>query len=332
LGHGPWSHSLEAFAIRSNVEFVHEDMSVQLLRLIVTKYQLPISAVVVDAACAFIQGLEYPTFPRWLSHIIANKETDVDLDKFDYLARDVNRTLATVGTEYMRLISNSRIVAGELAYKMAEALTIDCLFHHRADMLVRVYTHRFVAAVEMMVIDALIAAQNSQDSKVHVAESLSNPEDFVLLDDRLSLQLERGDGGLEAQQIMQRISERKSYSCIGEVRMPFQGDSSLSQMSLEQIEETIAQCAEGDIKAEELRVVRSFHRYGLNKSDHPLKSIPFWRHGCDSVCHLRDDEVPCIAPVHFRETAFKIFLTDPEKVKAGQKAFELWRQKWCGQK
>jgi HD superfamily phosphohydrolase len=176
-------------------------MSVSVMKLIIDKYQVAIDPEVVAAAENIIQGLPHPGYPEWLSRIVANPVDDVDLDKFDYLARDVNRALSISRFEYLRLIRNCRVVEGQLAWKLSEVHTIERLFFVRNDMHLRVYTHRVVQALNFMVIDML----RSADVALCLSAALGDVEQYLKLDDRLMFLIENGEAGEAAQQIANRI-------------------------------------------------------------------------------------------------------------------------------
>ena len=130
-------------------------ISVEILRFIVEKYKLDIAKEVIDAACKYICGEVYDNFPGWLSQVVSNSRTDIDIDKFDYLSRDNNRTLSTNRFEYDRLIVNCRVIDNQLAWKLSEIPTIECMFYTRNDMHIRVYKHRVVQSIGCMIRDVL---------------------------------------------------------------------------------------------------------------------------------------------------------------------------------
>jgi HD superfamily phosphohydrolase len=319
-GHGPWSHTLEVIGRRIGTDFRHEEMSVDLLRHIVRKYALKIKEEVVEAACCYILGKEYKGYPVWLSKIVANHEDDIDLDKFDYLARDMNCALTFSSPEYSRLMLNCRVIGDNLAFKISERQTIVRLFQNRNDMFHRVYTHETVHAIESMITDVLDAAAPYLNFK----ESLTDIDKFCAMDDRILYSLERGDGGEEAQRLVRRISERQLYVCVGELHMGRADSSHWSQIESSSIEQQISSCSES-LNVDEIRAVKCKYRYGI-RNRHPLLYIPFWSSSdCDKVIWLTESDLSTIAPVHFVEVDLRIFVTNVEKIRDGERAFEKWR-------
>lgn len=329
LGHGPWSHCFEKIAHTFNRDWDHEEMSCNILKHIVDKYKINISSTVIDAACNFILGLEYPGYPVWLSQIIANKVTDIDLDKFDYLARDINRTLSISRFQYERLIIHCRIVDGQLAWRQSEMNTIERLFYNRNDMYKRVYLHRVVQAISSMFTDMLSAA----DEYLNIELKISDVDEFVLLDDRVFSLILNGECGEEAQKIARDVLERKLYKCIGELHLKPENKEGLSysQLPEDTFETDIASFNE-EISPELLRVIKMSFRYGISKTNkHPLLQIPFWKPGFDHVYHLTEDDISCIVPIHFLETAMRVFVTDTNLLQSAKKAFDQWKEQKCFQ-
>lgn len=326
LGHGPWSHCFEAIAelysTELDEEWDHEEMSGKILRYIVAKkeYAIDIDRKVIDAACSFIKGQEFPGYPKWLSRIVANHDCDIDIDKFDYLARDRNRSLSSCKFEYDRLIWHCRVIEGQLAWKISEIPTIERMFFNRNDMHQRVYQHRVNVAYKELVLDMIKAAEGSLD----IASALSDPNLFCQLDCRLTCLIEEGECGEEAQKIALAIKQRKAYKCIGELRVRPGNDEGLlySQSPKDQLLQDIADATGIDV--DKLRVTKMFFRYGLGK-DHPLLHVPFWKPGCDGIIRLNEEDISCIVPAHFAETGMRIYVTDDALVQQAKRGFEQWK-------
>ncbi|OHS95109.1 HD domain containing protein [Tritrichomonas foetus] len=322
IGHGPWSHCFEAVAAHYSNTWDHEEMSCMILKHIIKKYNIPIDSEVIEASCYFIRGEAYPKYPPWLSRIVANKDCDIDLDKFDYLARDMNRSLCIARFEYDRLIFHCKVVENQLAWKISEISTIERMFFNRNDMHQRVYQHRVNQAYRAMVLDMLEAAEPF----LNIKNALDDPEAFCKLDCRLQYLIELGQCGEEAKRISELMSLRKVYKCIGEIRINPDNDEGLnySQLPSSQLADDIALYA--GIDASKLRVVKMQFRYGLKKDSHPLLSIPFWKPGSDKIFKLTIEDISCIVPAYFAETGMRVFVTDPDLVKSATSAFEKWKK------
>ncbi|EAX99742.1 HD domain containing protein [Trichomonas vaginalis G3] len=319
IGHGPWSHCFEAVAHLFDPTWDHEDNSVRILENMIDKYKLPLPRYIYEAACNFIRGEPYENFPVWTSQIIANHVTDIDLDKLDYLARDMNRTFLSARSDTERLIFNCRITQGELTYRKSETTTIERMFFNRIDMHRRVYQHRVNQALSLMITDMLKEAE----PHLGISTSLNDPNEFIKFDCRLLYLIERGNCGKEAQKIANDIITRKFYKCIGEIKVhPTNKDGiQYSQRPSNSIEEDIAEYSNGAVKAESLRVCKLNFRYGLD-NEHPLLKVGFYTNDSNNMIKLDKSEISCIIPAYFKETAMMAFVTDPSLIGVAKKAFE----------
>ena len=324
LGHGPFSHDFEPFAREIDSQWAHENMSCDLLRFIIQKYKIDIQSEVIEAACKYICGEVFEGYPIWLSQVVSNGKTDIDIDKFDYLSRDNNRTLSTNRFEYDRLIVNCRVIDNQLAWKLSEIPTIECMFYTRNDTHIRVYKHRVVQSIGCMLRDIFDQIlENNPDFEA----SISDPEEFVKLDDNILLKAELGYFGDTAKNLMKRIRERDLYKLIGEVRVKpdnLDGES-YSQRAPSTIALDISSSNDNSIDPSIFRVVSMKFRYGLSANKNPLLTIPFWSSGNDHIIKLQPDDLSCIVPAHFQETTMRVFITDKSLLKEARQCFNKWK-------
>ena len=336
LGHGPWSHCFEPVAKEIDSTWTHEDMSCIILMQIYERYNIRkyVSEDVINAACCYIRGESYDKYPLWLSSIISNKETDIDLDKLDYLARDVNRTLNMSKLQFTRLILNCKVIDNKLAWKHSDIHLIQGLFYRRNDMHKRVYQHRVCNAISLMLVDMLFAAE----SYFNFESALYNVDEYIKLDDRIFSIILNGKCGEEAQKIAEDINCRRLYKCVGELRFrpDLQSEVTYSQLPRQQIEKNISDI-DSNLPVNKLRVVKINYRYGISKNGkNPLELIPFWKSKQNKeddkssspvheTYYLTGDDISCIGPIHFYETSMRVFVTDPKFNNIATAAFEKWR-------
>lgn len=327
LGHGPFSHDFEPFAREIDISWSHEQMSCEILRFIVEKYKLDIAKEVIDAACKYICGEVYDNFPGWLSQVVSNSRTDIDIDKFDYLSRDNNRTLSTNRFEYDRLIVNCRVIDNQLAWKLSEIPTIECMFYTRNDMHIRVYKHRVVQSIGCMIRDVLEQISENDPS---FESSLSDPEEFAKLDDNILLKVEYGYYGEIAQNLLKRIRERDLYKLVGEIRVKPDNVSgeTYSQKMPSSIAIDISNSLDNGVDPSMLRVVSMKFRYGLSVNKNPMLTIPFWQSGNDHIIKLKPDDLSCIVPAHFQETAMRVYVTDKSLLDSARSCFAKWKNNY----
>jgi len=327
LGHGPYSHLFESVVhnMYCDVSFSHENMSCQILKYIVKKYNLPLDNNVIEAACGVIRGKRYGEYPEWLFSIVANHDNDIDIDKFDYLSRDMNRTLNISRFEYDRLIFHCRITDGKLSWRLSEIPTIERLFFNRNDMHHRVYKHRVVISIGCMVADILQSFFESLDFDIE--ELLSDPSLYCKYDDRIMYLAERGEYGAKAMELANDIKKRNLYRSIGELIVsPDSCDAiQYSQKDPSRLVDDIAQLV-NNLPPNVIRVVPLKYRYGLSQRAHPLLQLPFWKDGVKGIIQLRKEDISCIVPNCFAETWMRVFVTDPKYLEIGKVAFMKWKE------
>lgn len=321
LGQGPYSYVFDQAIAKEDPAWRHAEMSVKILQLINEKYKLNIESDVLDAACAYIKGEEYNNFPKFLASIVHNQECDIDVNKFDYLSRDMNRALNTGAFEYDRLIYNSRVIDDQLCWKLSEIPTLERFFYNFNDMAERVYKHRVVQAIELMIEDIFDYFFESND----LNEIIEDPAVYVQFDDRILYEADLGQFGEKAKAISQRIVRRDLYKYIGEIRIPPQNSKGekYSQRHPKSIEEDIVEKAEG-LTTDDIRVVSSRFRYGLTRDRHPLMCIPFWKDENKKEL-LKQDQISAINPVHFSQSMMRVFVTTKDKKALATEAFEKWK-------
>ncbi len=194
LGHGPFSHLFDATVLPSlgAVGFHHEHASVALFDLLYAEHNLEgvferyglysehrqfIKQLVLGSAeeARGIPGFNWvSTEPsrRYLYDIVANKRNGVDTDKLDYFARDCHMLHLNSSFDAQRLMRNARVLpvrrvvdgaeveATEICFNHKSAFDLYDFFHTRHSLYKRAYFHKVSAAVDLMVAEALILAND----------------------------------------------------------------------------------------------------------------------------------------------------------------------------
>ena len=256
LGHGPFSHVFEREFLRQKgiTNWDHEDMSAMMLdfiidengvdvfsnddvrrvKALITSGHTPSDSSTIAAAAASQSATTSPPLGsanRWLGEIVANGRNSIDVDKFDYLARDAYYCGVKVGSDFNRIMQFSRVIDDEICYKYTEYMQLHELFHTRATMHRTVYTHKKSKAIEFMIVDALLAL----DPALKISEKINDPKQFVQLDDGLLSTIENFalfesvfgevDEGVHSsirasQEIIARLRKRQLYKYVTDAPIP----------------------------------------------------------------------------------------------------------------
>lgn len=155
LGHGPFSHMFDHTFLPTILEqngkhqqqhlsipaghkkalnFIHhEDRSVALFEHCVDTYQLDIEREHIHLIGDLIRGCSRrhsSLAPPFLFQFVANANTGIDTDKFDYLARDVYNVglQGAYGFDHRRLIRFAKIVGDHVCFHRKELFNVYHLF------------------------------------------------------------------------------------------------------------------------------------------------------------------------------------------------------------
>ncbi|THH02196.1 hypothetical protein EW026_g597 [Hermanssonia centrifuga] len=193
LGHGPWSHVWDSLFIPKALphkKWRHEDASEMMFDDLIKEDHVMVSereAIIIKALISgdssrceqvFISGMNVKSF---LFEIVANKRNGLDVDKFDYIARD------------------------QYAIGQGENVSLGNL--HK-----RIYNHKTAKAIEYMIIDALLSAE----PHMKIAEHIDDPKKFVFLTDDIKTRIEMTTEPelAEARALFRRINIRDLYKCV----------------------------------------------------------------------------------------------------------------------
>jgi deoxynucleoside triphosphate triphosphohydrolase SAMHD1 len=247
LGHGPFSHVFDGYVIpklleckglSGSITFHHEDMSLQLFDYLVESNNLHdhFNKHEVKLIKTLIYGNKSSTVPShldiydnnyfvtnknsYLMEIVSNPFTGIDTDKFDYIARDPYALGLKTSFDFKRLLRSSRIMTESgyrIGYHHKEAYDVYELFHTRHRMFRTVYTHKASKAVEMMVGDALIAANDTFNNRF--LDAITNPKEYAQLTDCVLREIESSNlpSLLPAQKIIKNLRARKLYRMVYDI-------------------------------------------------------------------------------------------------------------------
>ncbi|XP_024118301.2 deoxynucleoside triphosphate triphosphohydrolase SAMHD1 [Oryzias melastigma] len=179
----------------------------------------------------------------FLYEIVSNKENGIDVDKFDYFARDCHHLGIKNNFDHLRYFMFTRVIEVETNPKESrkeqskrkhicsrdkEAENLYNMFNLRNFLHRRVYQHKVKTNVEIMIKDALLKANNlikiegKGQKMVTLSAAKDDTEAYTELTDQV---LERilvstsTDKKMEAaRKILHRITTRDFYNLIGEAK------------------------------------------------------------------------------------------------------------------
>ena len=206
IGHGPYSHLFDDIVSEDKH---HEFRSGIILKMMNAKYNLGFT----EDELTFIIDVINPTKEGYKYQIVSNKN-GIDVDRFDYLMRDIHMTGLNYGIEFQRIMDYSKIVDGKVKYSDKVKTNIEDFFHIRFIMYREVYNHRKVRGLEHMMkkylqlIEPVVNIKSVVDSH--------NIEKFLEFDDSI---FNRKDIPKEAKDIVLRMKTRNIYKMVGEIEL-----------------------------------------------------------------------------------------------------------------
>jgi HD superfamily phosphohydrolase len=361
LGHGPFSHVFEREFLKQKgiSDWDHEDMSAMMLDFLVDENHIDvISEDDLKRVKQYITsghgaGAEEakstkPTAggssKRWLSEVVANGRNSIDVDKFDYLARDALYCGVNLSCNFNRLMQFSKVIGDEICYKYTEYSNIYELLHARALMHRAVYTHKKAKAIEFMVVDALLEA----DKALRFSEDIWEPSGFVHLDDNLLDYVENFDFYgrawslkddsasthiASAQEIISKLRKRDLYKYVTDA--PVLSEHLERGRWLAPTAQDIVNCYGGsDVKLNAADIIIQENKINYSmKDDNPLDHVHFYDYlESNEKRKLRPEQMSSMMMHDFEEKRLRVYSrnSDVRYVHAVHEAFEGWLRKMFG--
>tara|TARA_Y100000389_G_scaffold190142_1_gene214676 strand:+ start:415 stop:1611 length:1197 start_codon:yes stop_codon:yes gene_type:complete len=213
IGHGPFSHLFDEITPeRKN----HEYRSGQLFTMMNQKYNLGFN----DSEINFMIQVIYPKNiqdPKQYLYQIISNENGIDVDRFDYLSRDIKMIGLNYGIECDRIMNHSKIENNEIIYSDKVKINIEDYFNTRFIMYKEVYNHNTVRGIEQMIKQFLYLVNDL----FSIYDTVNNDiwELFIQFNDNIldypkimGIQISN-----ELEEVMENIKQRKIYKCIGEI-------------------------------------------------------------------------------------------------------------------
>jgi HD superfamily phosphohydrolase len=191
LGHGPFSHLFDDIFIESekelkeNVNARHEKRSQLLIEIIIKKSPY-LSSRISNEHIKLIQNIIDPpkNASGFIYQIVSNNSNSLDVDKFDYITRDMKMIGKNSSFDYERLITQAVITNNMIAYPKECLFNILQLFNMRHTMHREVYNHKGVVSAQLMMADIM----KKINKLLNISESIKDMDKFCKFTDSLILQ------------------------------------------------------------------------------------------------------------------------------------------------
>ncbi|XP_066509751.1 deoxynucleoside triphosphate triphosphohydrolase SAMHD1-like [Hoplias malabaricus] len=224
LGHGPFSHVFEVFMKEKGKKWKHEQQSVKMFEKLIQrphvanelkKYSLLNQHILLIKEFIDTSREMSRQDISYLYEVVANERTGIDVDKMDYLIRDCHHLGMKSDFSHERYMMFAKVVdvqtnGKQICMRDKEAMNMYELFHIRNRLHQSAYQHRVVKAIELMIVDVLLEA----DETLKISAAVDNPKDYTNLTDEILHQIQCSNIE-KAKNIIKRISECDLYKFFG---------------------------------------------------------------------------------------------------------------------
>ena len=221
LGHGPYSHLFDELF---DEEKHHEYRSIRIFKHIDKKYNLGFTEEEMEMIAMIIKpDKDIPTDKKYIYQIVSNPN-GIDVDRFDYIMRDIKMTGLNYGIEYERIMNHSKIVDHEIVFSEKVKTNIDDFFRIRFIMHKEIYNHRTVRGIEFMMKEYI----RTFDDVFNITDVIKNDNwsIFTRLNDGMInlsfmkkdlISQEKVEKSKELDKIIENIHRRRIYKSVGEI-------------------------------------------------------------------------------------------------------------------
>lgn len=224
LGHGPYSHLFDELFDESKN---HEYRSIEIFKYMNRKYNFGYNDSFIDSVQTIIDPTKYsekiPIEKRYIYQIVSN-QNGIDVDRFDYITRDIKMIGLNYGIEYERIMNHSKIENGEIIFSEKIKTNIEDFFRIRFIMYKEIYNHRTVRGIEYMMKEYI----RTFDDVFNITDIIKNQSwgIFIRLNDgMINLSFMRKDLINEEKvekskcldKLMDNIHRRRIYKSVGEI-------------------------------------------------------------------------------------------------------------------
>ncbi|KDP45364.1 hypothetical protein JCGZ_09613 [Jatropha curcas] len=336
VGHGPFSHMFEREFLPKVIngeKWCHEQMSAKVVDHIVDEHHIDVDSGMMRRVKEMI--LASSEFPQrndakekcFLYDIVANGRNGIDVDKFDYIVRDCRACGIGCSFEFQRLMETMRVMGDEICYRAKDYLTIHKLFATRADLYRTVYTHPKVKAIELMIVDALLKANDY----LQISSFIQDPSEYWKLDDTIIKTIETApDEQLrESRDLILRIRRRDLYQFCNEYAVPKDKMENFKDVTAKDI---VCSQKNGNVLLKEEDIAVSNVRIDLTRGRHnPLESINFFKdYESEEKFPIPDERISHLLPTSYQDMIVRVYSKKKELVAAVSEAFENFQLRTYG--
>ena len=335
IAHGPFSHTFNRILNSLNIgaNWEHEKFSEDILNYLIDKnYIEGIDSDMLKLITSLIIGdKKVKTEHDWIYQIVANKTNSIDVDKFDYICRDVYHLgIQTLSVDYARVFMDINVIDEKICFNEKNDLTLASIFESRYNLHKKVYQHNKNICIEAMVRDAL----KLSNEYFHFENCINSAEKFLELDDSIieivknfsnnpNVDIQENHNLQKAEKIINDLYNRNTYRFVGEILIPN------NQYYVPDIQEFLSYDNPKDefyLTEEDIEISKTSIDYGYGKKN-PFNTIYFYNPKVPGKWFKKLQNHSIMTPDIFKEYYIKIICKDQNKMERANKLFELLKER-----
>ncbi|XP_076810039.1 deoxynucleoside triphosphate triphosphohydrolase SAMHD1-like [Clavelina lepadiformis] len=267
--------------------------------------------------------------------IVSNDRNKVDVDKWDYFARDCHHLGIKNSFDHKRFMKFLKVLPDgkdmQICQRDKEYMNLHELFHVRCLLHRRAYQHRICSAIDEMICDAMVLANDQplifgkDGKKLKISETINDMFAFEKLTDNIFYQIlhseDRSAPMEAARKILNRILCRDFYKQVGNFKPN-------ANQTRSQVEAEIAELVQDkDLEKDDIAVNERIFDYGMKK-ENPLDHFRFYsKDKPDTPDRIPAEKISDMLPRIFQDRELQVFCKDSAKRQKAKEYFEIWRGK-----
>ncbi|KAM9343911.1 deoxynucleoside triphosphate triphosphohydrolase SAMHD1-like [Pholidichthys leucotaenia] len=278
----------------------------------------------------------------FLYEIVANKRNGIDVDKWDYFARDCYHLGIQANFDYRRFLKFARVceVDGQklICTRDKEVGNLYDLFHTRNCLHRRAYQHKVCNIIETMITEAFLKAdqyiqiEGSGGKMFTLSKAIDDMVAFTKLTDNIFEQILNSSSSelADAREILRNIVCRRLYKCLGQTQPGNKIKITPATISHWEAELARATPQSGSqdvsLQPEDFIVSVIVLDYGMDEKD-PIDNVRFYcKKDPTKAIQIRKNQVSKLLPEHFAEQLIRVYCKkmDEKSVEAARKHFVQW--------
>ncbi|XP_053398679.1 deoxynucleoside triphosphate triphosphohydrolase SAMHD1-like isoform X2 [Mercenaria mercenaria] len=365
LGQGPFSHVFEHKfipAVIPDTEWKHEKASVKMFDYMLRdndgklhEYVRQMIPGFEERDIEFIRELIYVPFDlnaevwpcrgrnknkSFLYEVVANRVNGIDVDRWDYIARDSLMLGMKTTFEHNRLIQHARVLMAEgrrqICYRDKAAQDLYDMFYARMTLYRRAYQHKTHNIIGMMIRDALIAANDDisfhgeNGNRLRMSDTIHDMKAYTHLTDDILQKIQRSSKrGLEkSRAIINRILYREFYKCITQTQVDVKQKGWIKRTAVqENLFNKIKQKRTDLTDLSEIVEIDVVNLDYGSKDKDPVTKVWFFKKGQeDTAIRINKEQVSFVLPDTFAEQYVRVYssVTDSRLFDIIEQSFSEW--------